>query len=116
MPSFMVILTGAITLIQLWWISAYTYAYTQIRDQRLLLQVVQGAAFGLLFTLITMSLVTGFHLNGVISGVLLMVGLGTGYLWRKRDGVNLLFEHYQSGMIDVMVFRKAGNHKEQQDT
>jgi hypothetical protein len=103
---FLVIFTCLIALFQMWWSVAYVYAYSQIREAALLLQVVQGVMFGMLFVTITISLLTGQDTVNIISGTLLIVGLAMGFLWRRRGGVDLLFDYYPRAMLDVLLFRK----------
>lgn len=95
-----------VTMFQFWWSSAYLYAYSQLREVVLLFQVVQGVAMGVLFLTISVSMLTGQELNWMISGALLLLGLLMGMMWRKRGGVEKLFEHYPRAMLDVLLFRK----------
>lgn len=102
------ILTSAISVIQLWWTVAYLVAYTRIKQPLLLVQVVQGVAFGLLFVFLTIAIMTQQQIGGIFSGILLLIGLVMGFIWRRRDGINLLIEHYPRAMIDVLLFRQPG--------
>lgn len=101
------IVTALITLIQLWWIVAHLYAYRQLRDSRLLFQVFQGIAFGLLFAYVTVALANQLPINLIFGMLLLVIGIGNGFIWRGRDGVTILLENYDSGIVDLMLFRKA---------
>ncbi len=106
----LIVLAGLITLVQSWWVLAYLYAYRQVQKRILLLQVVQGAVFGLFFALITLSLVSPqYPLNGPLSAILLILGFIPGFIWRRRDGIMVVLDHYPNGIIDVMTFRKAMN-------
>lgn len=102
----MYILTSAISVIQLWWTIAYLVAYTRIKQSLLLVQVVQGVAFGLLFVFLTIAILTNKPLHGIFSGILLLIGLVMGFIWRRRNGINLLIDHYHGAMIDVLLFRQ----------
>jgi hypothetical protein len=109
--TILIVLAAFITLVQSWWVLAYLYAYRQVQKRILLLQVVQGAVFGLFFALITLSLVSPqqYPLNGALSAVLLIMGFVPGFIWRRRDGIMVVLDHYPNGIIDVMLFRKALN-------
>ncbi len=95
-----------VTLFQFWWSSAYLYAYSQVRESILLFQVVQGVSIGMLFLTISVAMLTGQSMNRLISGVLLLLGLVMGIMWRKRGGIDKLFEYYPRAIIDVLLFRK----------
>lgn len=102
----MLYLTATVSLIQLWWAIAYLYAYTQVKDTLLLLQMLQGITFGLLFLFITIAILTQQQMSGIFSGILLLIGLVLGFIWRKRNGINVLIENYPNAIIDVLIFRK----------
>lgn len=113
--NIVLVLTILIALIQSWWVIAYFYAYTQVREQKLLLQVIQGGIFGLLFVLIAISILSPqFRLNGPISALLIAAGFVPGFIWRRKDGVTMLLEYYPNGIIDVMMFQKPQTAASQQ--
>ena len=99
-------LTIPVSIIQLWWTMAYVYAYMQLKEPLLMTQVAQGVAFGLLFVFISLAIVTNQPMSGIFSGVLLLVGLVMGFIWRRRNGVHMLIDYYPRAILDVMLFRK----------
>jgi hypothetical protein len=108
----MLVLTLLVSLIQLWFTIAYLYAYIQLRESLLLVQVGQGVAFGLLFVLISLAIATQQQsISGLFSGLLLLIGLVLGFIWRRRNGINLLIDYYPRAIIDVMLFKRAAEEK-----
>ncbi len=100
------VLTILITVFELWWAIAYFYAYRQIGERMLLLQVVQAGAIGLLFAYITFVLLGNQEVNGLIAGLLLLTALAVAVYWRMQGGIKLLLQRYPRGMVDVLSFRR----------
>ena len=102
----LLVVTITMTLFQIWWGSAYLYAYRQTRERLLLLQVVQGFAFALLFGSAAFAILNNQPVSNPLSTALLVVGLITFVIWRFRGGIRWLFQRYPRGMFDVLLFRK----------
>ncbi len=109
--NLMIVLTVLISLVQLWWTLAYLYAYVQLRESVLLFQIGQGVSFGLLFFFISIAIITQQPMSGMFSGVLLLAGLVMGFIWRRRNGINLLIDYYPRAFIDVILFQKPTQEK-----
>jgi hypothetical protein len=119
----MVILTLLVSLIQIWWVIAYFIAYIRIKDGLLLLQIVQGVSFGLLFIFLSIAILTQQQMGGIFSGILLLIGLVMGFIWRRRNGINMLIDHYPRAIIDVLLFQQPldmtqqrGKHRKQKNS
>lgn len=102
----LLVLTILMTLFQIWWGSAYLYAYRQTQERLLLLQVVQGFAFAFLFGSAAFAIVNNRPVSNPLSTALLGVGLITFLIWRFRGGIRWLFQRYPRGMFDVLLFRR----------
>ncbi len=102
----LLVLAIFMSLFQIWWGSAYWYAYRQTRERLLLLQVVQGGAFTVLFGTAAFAILNNQPVSNPLSAALLAVGLITFLIWRVQGGVRWLFQRYPRGMFDVLLFRK----------
>lgn len=100
------ILTALVFLFEVWWVAAHIVAYRQTSDGIYGLQILQGAAFGLLFGYVTLALFNNQSLNLPISGVLLISGLIASILWRSRNGPRTMEQHYPRGLRDLLSFRR----------
>ncbi len=96
----------AIVVIQIWWGLAHLYAYLQVRKPLLLVPVAQAVVLGSLFAMIALTLTSGQSPVGRLSGLMLVVFLALFILWRSKQGVNILLEHYPNAVIDVLLFHK----------
>lgn len=95
-----------VALFGAWWAISYFFAYYRLRDRLLLLQAGQGLAFALMFTYITIAWINQQSLSGILIGILILMALGAGFIWRMRGGAEALVRRYPRGMIDVLIFRK----------
>lgn len=100
------VLTVLVSVFGLWWAVAYVYAYRQVRDRLFFLQIGQGLSFALMFSYITVVRINEQPLNGLFVGVLILMALAAGFVWRSRGGAEVLIQRYPRGMLDVLSFRK----------
>lgn len=108
-PGILLLLIASllVVLLQTWWTIAYFYAYTQLKEPLLLLQVLQGASFGLLFLSIALSILNPQQqVPGAFVGILLILAVVMGVIWRRRNGINMLIDHYPRAIIDIVLFKK----------
>lgn len=102
----MAILTTVFALASLWWAVSSFVALRQTGEQLLTLQIGQGLAFALLFGYLSFQLYSGRPLSALISGVLLLMALAAGFIWRTRGGAVSLIKRYPRGMLDVVLLRR----------
>jgi Kef-type K+ transport system membrane component KefB len=102
----LLVLVAMMSLFQIWWTTAYLYAYSQTRERLFLVQVVQGVAFAVLFIHATIAAVYQQQINGLLGSGMLIIGVVTFIIWRVRGGIKLQFQRYHRGMFDVLFFRK----------
>jgi hypothetical protein len=101
------LLSLVMVAIELWWVVAFAYAYRQLRDRRLLLQVAHGVLLLLFFALIFVTNGLNQQIGlGVIQYAVLLLALAATLGWQFVGGPRLLRERYARPMRDVLRLRR----------